>query len=191
MAAEALTPVVLERECERRQFVERGLLAAAFGVKATVLDAEVRRRIIFQGDEETYTEARRASDGFEHGFIAFDELHALARRRRDIAAKYVREAILELSGLPLPARNELITGKRAKPLGCWPVVQYMWGTLVGEGERLSAAAEKYPHFALRSRMKSVVVRPDGARDLRPESSLTLHTAPGIGFRAGRYEAWAP
>src|SRR5262249_10904874 len=44
-----------------------------------LLEQQVREQMIFAGDHETLTTAKKASDGIEHGFLSMDEVtkHAL------------------------------------------------------------------------------------------------------------------
>lgn len=86
---EALTPVALRRELSRSRLTEDelarswGIEERRAGARRTRLAAEVRRRTLFRGDEETATKARKASDGLEHGFLEFARVRKLAADARD------------------------------------------------------------------------------------------------------------
>jgi uncharacterized protein YbaR (Trm112 family) len=80
---------------------------------------EVRRRYVFEGDEEAHTSLRRASDGVEHGFSSFGKARELASGIFDRAAQHVRRSILRESGLSDENVETLATGIYAAPLPLW------------------------------------------------------------------------
>jgi hypothetical protein len=98
----------------------------------------VRRKLLFQGDDDCYQQARKASDGFEHGYESFTQLRALASAALDHAARYLREAILDLASLNESSRATLLGPAFAEPAGPWPITSYIWGNLVGPADMLAA-----------------------------------------------------
>ena len=56
---------------------------------------QVRDQIVFDGDHDTYTTAKKASDGLEHGFLELDEVarRALPARTRRLPASGVPSSI--------------------------------------------------------------------------------------------------
>jgi hypothetical protein len=76
MGVEALTKAVV-REHLRRTGGSEDQLLIDWQVDRKRLDSEIRRRLIFQGDEHCFSKARAVSDGFEHGFTDFSEMRKL------------------------------------------------------------------------------------------------------------------
>lgn len=63
-----------------------------------LLGARVREKIIFAGDTETYSAAKDASDGLEHGIWELDKVAAGALKSADKTFLYVRRTIIDLLG---------------------------------------------------------------------------------------------
>lgn len=103
---ETLTDVALRVELGSSKMSEEAL-AGAWGIDIerprrdwrTELTGEVRRRLLFDGDTETYLAAKKAADGWEHGFLGFDEVRDLAVRTSPKTARYVRDAFLRLANV--------------------------------------------------------------------------------------------
>lgn len=188
MGVEAITKTVLRQECAKRSLDEHAL-TTAFGIERKELDSTIRRDIIFSGDHECYSEAKRASDGFEHGFLAFDELQALATKRRNKTATYLRGAILRVLAPPAEVREEL--EKRAVAVGAWRIVRNFRGWLLGKGDELAAPGQEYPILNWRSTIKRATKAATGEINLSPEDQFTARLAEGISLKPGSYELWGP
>jgi hypothetical protein len=188
MGIEALTKTVLRQECVKRTLDEDGL-AAALGVGRKELDSTIRREIIFCGDRDCYSEAKKASDGFEHGFLAFDELQALAAKRRNKTGTYLRAAILSVLAPPDETRQEL--DERAVAVGAWRIVRNFRGLLLGKGDELAAPGQEYPILNWRSSIKRATKAPTGEISLSPEEQLTARLAEGITLKPSSSELWGP
>jgi len=144
MAVEAITKAKLRAECVAHGVIEQADLAAKMGVDLKQLDGVIRKELILKGDKECYEKARKASDGFEHGFLGYDKIRELSRDVRHRMADYVRVAILEMCGLDDNTFATLTSDPYDKPLGYWPVVKYLRGKLVGSGDELAAPGNAYP-----------------------------------------------
>jgi len=140
-------PLQLRRLCKQHQTDEDGL-ASLFSVEKSELDATIRREVIFQGDLDCHREAKKASDGFEHGFLGFGDLRAIAARRRDQTAEYLRKAILDVAQCDDALRKKLLENTVA--VGAWRLERYFRGLLVGEGDELAAPDQAYPIVRWRS-----------------------------------------
>jgi hypothetical protein len=187
IAVEALTKVALRRECSRAETDADGL-AQSCGIEIQALDGEVRRRIIFQGDAEAARKARNASDGFEHGYLDFGEVRRLAAETRNATAGYVREAVIELAGVPEPYRARLLSPRYAKPLNSW-IVRYLRGTLVGDADDLAADGEAYPKVARTSEIQRLSLREDGMYDVSIGEHFSNRFNPAVEFRPTSFEVW--
>ena len=144
MGIEALTPVVLEAYLVRSALTREKLLEA-WNIEKNKLDPEVRRRLIFAGDDDTYRKTKDASDAYEHGYKLFDEVLALSRGTRDLTAKYLRRAILEHLAIDDDLRRALLSHPYNDPLAPH-LSKYLRGFMLPDGEQLSAAARPYPEI---------------------------------------------
>lgn len=188
IASEALTPVARQRECDRLG-IEREDLAESWAVDVRGLDAEVRRRLLFQGDDDTYAAAKQASDGFEHGFLDFDDVRLLSRHVRDTTARYVRTAVVDLAGVAGETRAKLLDPPRDKPLRSF-LTRYLWGEFVGKAPDLALPEEHYPRFLWKSRLKEITR--DGKKMLvTPEETTTARFSSAVTFQPARFEVWGP
>jgi hypothetical protein len=137
MGVEALTKAVL-REHVRRTGRSEDQLLVDWQVERTRLDSEVRRRLIFQGDEECFTKAREVSDGVEHGFTDFNDMRKPAYEVVVKTAEYLRRAIIELVDLDPSVVERALGPKYDTPRGPLNLVRYIRGTLIGKPEQLAA-----------------------------------------------------
>lgn len=188
MGIEAITKTVLRQECARRGVDEEGL-AAALGIEKKHLDSTIRSDFIFAGDQECYKEAKKASDGFEHGFLAFDELQALATKRRNTAATYLRNAIFKALNPADETLEKLL--KRGTAVGAWRLVRNFRGRLLGEGNELAAPENEYPIIEWHSSIKSATKAATGEISFTPDERLTVQIAAGISLKPDSYEVWGP
>lgn len=193
---EALTPVAVRRERER-QGADDDALAKAYGIderrkgaRAGKLHSEIRRQVLFRGDDEAASKARQASDGFEHGFLDFVKVRGLAQEVRDRTAKYLRTAILKLGDVDTETRNKLEAAPFDTPLRSF-LSRYMWGTLLGEAEDMAAPDQAYPVITWRSRLKEFRREPDGRYTVTPEETMTMKFSDALRYRRDRFEIWGP
>ncbi len=203
MAVEALTKVALRRacaaeECADDELVTRWGLAPAGADEDAVkqakrgLDGEVRRRLIFHGDDECQRVTVRASDGFEHGFERFDKIRALAVRAKECgAAEQVRRALFELLELAPAATATLAGGRHEKPRANWLITKYVRGTFLGPGDKLAAADQEYPLLRWEGRVSAFARKDDGTHELSFNESITPICGDGVQFRPGSFEVWGP
>ncbi len=124
-------------------------LVSYWGVELKVLDAEVRRRLVFQGDDATYKMAKEASDGLEHGYSPLRDIHVKAREVLSKTASYLRSAVLKYSGLDHPTVEVLSAAGYAMPCEIHQT-KYFWGTLSGGTGETAAEGELYPMLVWKS-----------------------------------------
>lgn len=195
MAAEALKVVAL-----RRELADSGLdeahLADSWGIRPgeprtrALLEAEARRRLVFQGDEDTHRLAAEISDGFEHGYKDFGELHGPSLRVRDRTGQLVRGSWLRLAGVPEAIRSELTDGRYEEPVDMTEYVRYMRGRLIGTADQLAPEGEEYPYLEWTSAPR-LQDAGEGRITISGEETFTVRTSEGIGFQAQSYEFWGP
>jgi hypothetical protein len=80
-------------------------------------DSYLRSEYVFHGDTASYQALKRASDGLEHGFGAFDKVRDAANTHAFAAFDHVRRAIL--TELALTKSSALFSDKYQYPLGSW------------------------------------------------------------------------
>jgi hypothetical protein len=203
MAVEALTKVGLRRACAAEGCSEDELLvrwglappkADSVTVKAAKrgLDGEVRRRLIFHGDAVCLKRTVDASDGFEHGFEAFDRIRRLALDAKERGAtEHVRRALFELLGVPDRVMTTLVGGRFEKPRANWPITKYMRGTFIGPMDKLAAAGQEYPLLRWEGRVRKFRRNADGTTTLSFDENVTVLCGEGVQFRPESFEVWGP
>ncbi|MBX7252398.1 MAG: hypothetical protein K1X50_10470 [Candidatus Promineofilum sp.] len=202
MGMEALTKVVLRKRLlesnssEEELAREMGIDPMSLGPGerlSTLLDAAIRRKVLFCGDDECHRSAKKASDGFEHGFMPFEEVREHALLVRDKTAAYLRTAILDLleKELGQEHREALLSPPFSKPIGKWPLVKYARGELVGEADALADAEMEYPLMKWRSAIKAAQMDEDGEYQLVVEETLSPRLGDGVQFRLKSFEVWQP
>ena len=197
MGIDALTPLAVAREAEKLG-IEVDELAKPYGitekrtaVRKTLIAAHVRRTILFQGDAETHRRAKDASDGFEHGYRDFAEIRTDARAARDMTARYLREAVLDLGGVRNDVRDQLLSKPFDQPIRGF-LDRYLWGRLVDDSDDLAPADREYPIIEWSSRLKEFKISDDGRRfTVTPEETFVGRFADGVRFEQSGFEIWGP
>ena len=186
---EILTPVALRTHLSQYR-IDKADLVSAWKIDLRRLDSEVRRRLVFDGDDDTYAKVKQASDGFEHGFLDFHDIRATALDLREKAAGYLRRALLRLSGLSQAAVSELSEHPYTRPFDL-EYTKYLWGTLRGSGDILAADGQDFPIMMWRSKpsQKPNTIGPDP--EIVFSETITARLAPGIEFQGRRLEVWGP
>ena len=164
----------------------RAKLASDWEVDEKSLDAEVRRRIIFAGDADAYKQAKEASDGLEHGYLAFNEVHERARAVREKVAAYLRRCLLDELSLS-PEFVALLTSAPYDAPGHLQTSKYLRSTIVGNGE-LAAPGEAYPFFAWRTNYKETPSA-ENTVSFTMEEEVKARVASGVSMRGLRFEIW--
>jgi len=190
MGMEALTKAALRQQCKTARLAE-GDLAREWGVREKELEPEVRRRILFQGDDECYKVARSASDGLEHGFMPLGEVHRRARKVRDQSASYLRSAIFVLADVDQRARRVLLGPPFDSPLGSWRYSKYIRGRLLGATDELADEGQEYPVMHWKASVKSVSRKPSGDYNIEVTEKLTASLGKGLSFQPESFEVWGP
>jgi hypothetical protein len=192
MAVEVLTDAVIRRQTSRLGIDSR-TLAESYGIS---LDDEenpwqlslkhtVRRRIIFRGDDETYSTARRGRNGLEHGSMELDDVAAHALKCADKTFGYVRRIIAELLDLPPKYIDELAT---IKPMDVQSLRKGIRGRLIGEAEDPAMSGELYPRIEWSSGI-STMVRDGSTFKMTYAEKFTVRTHPNISFVPERLEVF--
>lgn len=199
MAVEALSPVRIRAELRLRGLKTSRELAGALGIDLTAsdsvvsraLEAAIRQNFILRGDAECYAQGKRASDGFEHGFLDLGKVFDLSAKVRVAMAKHVRSEIFALSGLGAVLHERLENGEFAEPIGHWPVAKYVRGTLFGSREQLACADNQYPVLKWSSKVTKCELNDEGGFCFQTSETWEAEVGTGTVFEARRVEVWRP
>lgn len=189
MAVEALTKVQLRLLHKQHGTRLDEELAEILFIPLKELDATIRKRHLLGGDDECYKKAKKASDGFEHGFLEFDEINAHAVEVIERLAKYVRAAVLRMSDLSRDVEELLLAEPYGSPLGTWPLVKFVTGKLVGSSSDIATKGQAYPFIRWRSTVESCSFDDNGRFSVRVKDSITPEVGGGISFRLSSIQVW--
>lgn len=189
MAVEALTKAKIREACLRRNARYPRDLANCLGVELKDLDATIRQQLILNDDEECYQKSRTASDGFEHGYLGYDKISSLAKDVRHRMAGYVRNAILDMSGIESTVTTLLQNDPFDKPMGYWPVVKYIRGSLEGTSDDLALEGQLYPFMKWDPTVKTSEIKQDGKLEITFNDTWTAEIGKGISFTLKSFEVW--
>jgi hypothetical protein len=192
MAVESLTKALLREEC-RRGAMNEDQIVAQWGIERKELDSEIRLRWVFGADREAYRAAKKASDGFEHGFANYVEIrkHAEAVARRTGAG--VRRAIFDLLSLPVASRALLMADPYREPMDPRPLDQVVRGNLVGPAEGLAHNSQVYPCLRWNFGMADYLGEDDeGKMQFKlKDTTLTPLVGAKVGFQLTSFEVRRP
>lgn len=189
MALEAITKAKVRLECTARGLSSEQELADNLGIPIQKLDSVIRKDFILGGDAETYKKAKEASDGFEHGYLGYDELLSKSKGVRHKMAKYVRNSILQMMGLSNDTYQTLTSAPFDKPLGDWPVVKYLRGKLTGTKDKLALEANEYPIMKWNQTINTTSIESDGKINIVFNETFTPELGQGTTFQAETLEIW--
>jgi hypothetical protein len=184
------------RERLRKTGASKNQLATEWGYdpkrRMTVdefLNAASRGILVFQGDAATLQKAKEVSDAFEHGFRNAGTLYKPARESLLSTARYLRSAIFDLAGLNEQDRTALLD-KFSTPRGLGSLEMYHRSTLVGDGIKLAAAGQEYPHFQWTVDFEEAIFNEETDHyEFRPKSTMTASCGPGVHFEGHTVEVW--
>jgi hypothetical protein len=188
MAAETLTDAVLAHACNgnKTEALARwlGIDTAREDKWAHELQVWARRDVIFEGDIETYRDARHASDGIEHGFLEFDEINRRAVAVTSTTFGYIRRCILrllEISEVDFGGLYERV------PRDVGSFRKLIRGHFVGDGGDPAPTNEDYPGLEWNSGVRTV--EREGDKFIFSfQERFTVRCAAGYGFRGIALEA---
>lgn len=191
MAVEVLDAVI-KRESSRLG-IDSQDLAKSFGLPLDdpenpwypALKHETRRRVVFRGDDETYSTARKGRNGLEHGFMELDEVAAHALKCADKTFEYVRRTITELLDLPTEVVEKLV---EIKPKDAQSLRKAIRGQLTGAAEDPAMQGELYPRIEWSSGI-STMVRDGSTFRMTYAERFTVRTHPNVRFTPERVEVF--
>ena len=189
MSIEALTKARIRVECKVRNLKSPEELADNIGIKKKNLNPYIRKELLLKGDNECYSKAKDASDGFEHGFLDYSNIIKSSKDIRHRMAEYTRIALLEMCGLEEGNFNILSKEPFKKPLGCWPIVEYLRGKLIGESDQLATKGNTYPFMRWKPTIINTSVDKNGKYNIKMKDAITPELGQGISFQPVSREVW--
>lgn len=189
MAVEALTKAVICHECSVSD-IDTQELARRHDIDPDdperprwqpALESWARAHLIFGDDNVTYSAARNASDGIEHGFMEYDEINQHAMSATLATFGYVRRTILRLLGLS--QQSELA---QRQPLDVSSLRKMVRGHFIGDVDDPAPPDSEYPHLEWNSSLRSFRQVNDQFV-FTPQEVVTVRCADGIGFQGQSFE----
>jgi hypothetical protein len=192
MAVEALTKALLRDECLRTGKTEEELVAE-WAIDKKELDGEVRLRRIFGGERDAYRAAKKASDGFEHGFANYAAIRSQAEAVARKTAAGVRRAIFDLIALTPEARALLMAEPYREPMDPRSIEQVLRGNLVGPVDGLTHKTQMYPCVQWSFGMADYLGEDgEGKMQFKPRDTVfTPLIGPEAGFQLTSFEVRRP
>jgi hypothetical protein len=136
IAGETLSRFLIESRASDQGMTPKNLarLEKANGAKA--LRHRYLAQEIFDGDTEALEAMQQASDGFEHGYMAVQDVRGLLEPVLERSMAHVRRALITLSGLEGDAAKRLLDETYAAPRGLVPAIIMVRGQLARIDEAL-------------------------------------------------------
>jgi hypothetical protein len=157
-------------------------------VLESYLDAEARKRLVFEGDIECHRHAKLTSDQFEHGFASpgFEP----ARKWVAATAVHIRKAVLSILDLPDNVRGQLVSEPYTKPSGPRRLETYLWGELAAPSDELAATGNVYPIVSWKRTPRAETSKGTDGQSVLSfsfQQTVTAKLADGVTFKPTRME----
>jgi len=187
MGMEAMTPVELRAELAARSLTAQQP-ADSWGIDLKLLDSTVRKRLLFENDQVTYEKAKKASDGFEHAYRPFPELHEDAKEVLQKATGYLRAAIVRRLGLEPPLTAQLLAPPYDTPFYLH-FAKYLRGKLVGVKDNAAAPGQLYPIMLWSSTVTEITTPDNQDPGISFTDTISPRLADGVAFAGISFELW--
>lgn len=201
ISAETLSRFLIESRAAQRGLTPKNLarLERVNGEKA------LRRRYlldeIFGGDAAALEAMEEASNGFEHGYMAVNDVRGLLAPVLDRSMAHVRRALILASGVDVTSAERLLATEYATPRGLVPVIMVVRGTISREDpsqdpEPMEGAAIELewttaPPTAVKTESGDVQISfNEEAKVTKKPDSVRLELS-GFGVRAAHVKATEP
>ena len=188
MGVEAISKAV-SREYLKRIGKTEDELAVHWGISKRTLENEYRRRLVFQGDNDTFDTARKVRDTFVHSLADFGDIHKPAQEVIIKTSAYLRQSIINLMDLTETDRSQLLCDDYNIARGPITLLRFLRGELIGMPDQLAAEDQSYPILTWTSKLKRVAVGANGKYGFQTEENVTPKLGAGVQFRPQRYEVW--
>lgn len=153
------------------------------------LQSAARREIVFNGDKDCHDKAAKASDGLEHGYEAFREITSLALQVKDQTFTYIRNAIINLSGISSEVKAVLLAPPLGIPQSDLETFNLVRAKIVGATEHIRGDQSPYPYFKVNERSFKWAEGEDGTIKFTGSDTLTASIGSGLSFQIHSFETW--
>lgn len=186
---EALTPIARDTYLAQHGMTHEEL-AKEWEVDPGKVDAEVRLRLLFDGNADCYAQARKARNGLLHGYDNLWKVRERSLPVRFETARYLRRSLFALIGLD-PAVTEQLLSDSFDPPFHWSMFSQMFGTITSEAEHVAAAEDIYPRVDWIPRWRELSPDEEGDAQFDLVFAVLPRLAPGAEFKLDRIQVLLP
>jgi hypothetical protein len=186
---EALTPIALEQHLTSES-ISREELIATWSIRSKDLDSEVRRRLLFKGDDECYSTAREVRNQALHGFEPTWSVREGALEVRNRTATYVRSALVRSAGLNREDEAALLAPPCDRPFH-WSYLIQMYGHIVSDDENAARPEDLYPRVDWEPVEMELPPDADGDAGIALSFNVFPHLADGASFELDGVQVLLP
>lgn len=186
---EALTPIALEQHL-KSESLTRDALLAKWSVGLKDLDSEVRRRLLFQGDDACYRTAREVRNQALHGYEPTWKVREGALEARNATATYLRQALIRSAGLAPEDAAALLAPPYDRPFH-WTYLLHMFGRIVSDDGNAARPEDLYPRVDWEP--VEIELPPDAEGDAGVALTFDVvpHLAEGASFELDGVQVFLP
>jgi hypothetical protein len=186
---EALTPIALEQHL-KSESITRDELLERWSIQLKDLDPEVRRRLLFQGDDECYSTAREVRNQALHGYEPTWKVREGALEARNATATYLREALIRSAGLKAEDEAALLDSPYDRPFH-WTYLVQMYGRIISDDDNGARPEDLYPRVDWEP--VEIELPPDAEGDAGVALSFNIvpHLADGASFEIDGVQVLLP
>lgn len=129
ISAETLSRFLVDSRAADRGISHKNLARLLDEPDAEALRRRYLREEIFGGDTEALENLSKASNGFEHGYMAFNEIRGLMDAILQRSMGHTRRALLAAAGVPASGQARLLAEAFEEPRALVPAVKVVRGEL--------------------------------------------------------------
>lgn len=187
--AEALTPII-RRQYMKDESLTQDQLLARWEIELKDLDPEVRRRLIFQGNDACYRTAREARNALLHGYDPLWQVREGSVDVRDLTASYVRRALIGSVELDDATREALLAPTYDRPFH-WSVDTFLFGRMLGDVENPARSGDMYPRVDWWLERSELPADAEGDARVHFDVGVAPQLADGVTFVLDRVQLMVP
>ena len=129
IATETLSRFLIESRAAERRITPTNLARLEKAPSKDALRARYIRDEIFADDTGAYEAIKAASDGFEHGYMAVQDVRGLMEPVLERSMGLVRQALIEATGVEAEAKQILLGDEYSEPRALVPPIRVITGQL--------------------------------------------------------------
>ncbi|MGZ6565521.1 MAG: hypothetical protein ACXVH1_39385 [Solirubrobacteraceae bacterium] len=141
VAAETLSRFLLETRAAKRGITPTNLARLERAANKDALRATYLRDVIFAGDSGALEAMHAASNGFEHGYMAIQDVHGLMEPVLERSMTLVRRALIEAADAGAAAEQILLGDDFDEPRALVPPLHVITGQLARKDPTQPAPAD--------------------------------------------------